>query len=279
MRRKISLLTGTGMLLLVMLACSMPLGEAHQKTRAARTETAAATVSPTNTESPGATSTFAPTETFAPTTTATATKIPILCNRAKFIMDVNYEDGTTVKSGASFTKTWRLQNDGSCTWNPDYRLVFVSGESMSAPNAVQFSSSSVAPNGTVDVSVNLKAPVSAGTYRGYFKLRASDGSTFGIGDNADVSFWVEIVVENEESASSSSIPELTRTLKLTNPYIQGNDVKALQKRLLDLGYDVVGTADGIFGPKTDKGVREFQSDEGLTVDGIVGQKTWKALWE
>lgn len=150
---------------------------------------------------------------------------------------------------------------------------------MSAPNAVQFSNSSIAPNGTVDVSVNLKAPVSAGTYRGYFKLRASDGSTFGIGDKADVSFWVEIVVENEESASSSSIPELTRSLKLTNPYMQGNDVKALQKRLLDLGYDVVGTADGTFGPKTDKGVREFQSDEGLTVDGIVGQKTWKALWE
>ncbi len=279
MRRKIFLLIGIGILIVAMLACSMPLGEAHQKTRVALTETAAVTASPTYTESPGATNTFAPTETFAPTTTATATRVPILCNRAKFIQDVNYEDGTTVKSGASFTKTWRLQNDGSCTWNPDYRLVFVSGESMSAPNAVQFSNSSIAPNGTVDVSVNLKAPVSAGTYRGYFKLRASDGSTFGIGDKADVSFWVEIVVENEESASSSSIPELTRSLKLTNPYMQGNDVKALQKRLLDLGYDVVGTADGTFGPKTDKGVREFQSDEGLTVDGIVGQKTWKALWE
>jgi peptidoglycan hydrolase-like protein with peptidoglycan-binding domain len=128
----------------------------------------------------------------------------------------------------------------------------------------------------VNVSIELTAPDDGGTYKGYFKLRAPDGTVFGIGDNAGGAFWVEI--ESIEEAASS-IPELTRNLKLTSPYMQGDDVKTLQKRLLDLGYDVVEKADGIFGPKTDKGVREFQDDEGLTVDGIVGQKTWKALWE
>jgi peptidoglycan hydrolase-like protein with peptidoglycan-binding domain len=35
--------------------------------------------------------------------------------------------------------------------------------------------------------------------------------------------------------------------------------------------------DGIFGPKTEAAVRAFQSNENLTVDGIVGKQTWTAL--
>jgi peptidoglycan hydrolase-like protein with peptidoglycan-binding domain len=35
--------------------------------------------------------------------------------------------------------------------------------------------------------------------------------------------------------------------------------------------------DGIFGPITEAGVREFQSANGLVIDGIVGRHTWSAL--
>lgn len=50
----------------------------------------------------------------------------------------------------------------------------------------------------------------------------------------------------------------------------GDDVKYLQTKLsLD--------ADGIFGPNTDKRVKEFQEEEKLVTDGIVGPATWSAL--
>lgn len=56
-------------------------------------------------------------------------------------------------------------------------------------------------------------------------------------------------------------------------------VRLIQQRLLDLGYNLGRWgADGDFGADTDDAVRAFQRDEGLAVDGIVGRKTWDALW-
>ena len=54
-------------------------------------------------------------------------------------------------------------------------------------------------------------------------------------------------------------------------------VKQIQQRLADKGYNV-GPVDGSFGPMTDAAVREFQKDAGEYVDGIVGPKTWAALF-
>ena len=57
----------------------------------------------------------------------------------------------------------------------------------------------------------------------------------------------------------------------------GDAVKELQTRLNELGYSC-GTLDGIFGTKTVAAVKKFQTAKGLTVDGIVGEKTWEALY-
>lgn len=67
-----------------------------------------------------------------------------------------------------------------------------------------------------------------------------------------------------------------RTLRLSNPYMRGDDVAECQQLLEKHGYDV-GTIDGIFGNNTDKAVRAFQRGAGLAVDGIVGKNTWVAL--
>lgn len=55
----------------------------------------------------------------------------------------------------------------------------------------------------------------------------------------------------------------------------GSNIRALQTTLTDLGYDT--GIDGDFGPKTEKAVKEFQKEEGLGADGIVGAKTVAAI--
>ena len=57
---------------------------------------------------------------------------------------------------------------------------------------------------------------------------------------------------------------------------QGNITKLLQEKLVKLGYNTNGV-DGIFGNGTYSAVREFQKTRGLSVDGIVGQNTWRKL--
>jgi N-acetylmuramoyl-L-alanine amidase len=58
--------------------------------------------------------------------------------------------------------------------------------------------------------------------------------------------------------------------------LAGDDVAALQERLLDLGFPC-GRVDGIFGTLTDGAVRELQRGVGLRPDGTVGPKTLRAL--
>jgi WD40 repeat protein len=71
---------------------------------------------------------------------------------------------------------------------------------------------------------------------------------------------------------------LTRKLLLTDPPMSGNDIYLLQDRLKKLGYTSVGTPDGVFGPMTDKAVRQFQQEYGLETDGIVGPLTWHEIF-
>jgi peptidoglycan hydrolase-like protein with peptidoglycan-binding domain len=67
----------------------------------------------------------------------------------------------------------------------------------------------------------------------------------------------------------ASLPTLRRGSK-------GDAVKFLQERLSLMGYSLV--IDGEFGAKTEAAVKQFQKDRGLTVDGIVGPKTWTAMF-
>jgi N-acetylmuramoyl-L-alanine amidase len=56
----------------------------------------------------------------------------------------------------------------------------------------------------------------------------------------------------------------------------GDDVAALQRRLLDMGFDA-GRVDGVLGARTDAALRDFQRNVGVRPDGTCGPSTLKAL--
>lgn len=58
---------------------------------------------------------------------------------------------------------------------------------------------------------------------------------------------------------------------------KGEDVRAMQKRLIELGY-LSGSADGSFGPSTKQAIINFQNDNGVTADGIAGTETLNLLF-
>jgi hypothetical protein len=115
------------------------------------------------------------------------------CDWAQFVADVTVPDGTNFAPGTAFRKTWRLKNIGTCTWTTSYALVFDSGEKMGAPSALNFPVN-VAPGQSVDLSVDMTAPSTAGHYYSYWKLRNASGVIFGIGSTANKAFWAEINV-------------------------------------------------------------------------------------
>ncbi len=176
---------------------------AAQQTSIAQTSQAGGNteITPTETQQPTDTQNIPteeqPTDTPEPTPTSTATSMatptntePTPCDQAGFVSET-IPDGTNMSPGQDFTKTWTLKNTGSCTWNANYDVVFVSGASMGAQAATQLTAGTVGPGQSIQISLDLTAPTSAGTHRGEFKLRNGDGVLFGIGES-DGNFWVEI---------------------------------------------------------------------------------------
>jgi hypothetical protein len=146
---------------------------------------------PTATAIP-ATSTSVP-ATNTPPATATAVTY---CDWVMFIKDVTIPDGTKMGPGEVFTKTWRLQNRGTCTWTSDYMLVFTGGDQMGETTAVRLPGR-VSPGQTVDISVTLTAPNSTGRQVGYWMLRNPSGQLFGYGNSAEKAFYVDIKVAKD----------------------------------------------------------------------------------
>ena len=156
-----------------------------------------------------------PTITTSPTNTPEEPPVdPDPCNDAYFISET-VEDGTDFDPNENFTKTWRMRNDGTCTWNTNYKLVFADGDQMSGPSNKNLTQS-VAPGEQVDISVDLKAPGSEGTYKGFWKVADDEGQYF------VHNIWVEIEVI--ESAPPPTKADLVITEFTLIPAIPTEDI-------------------------------------------------------
>ena len=87
---------------------------------------------------------------------------------------------------------------------------------------------------------------------------------------------VKTEVKTETSKGESTVNVTLNELKKGS---KGDQVKALQRMLYSMGYSLgsLNPVDGDFGAKTDTAVRAYQKRYGLTVDGVVGEKTWVKL--
>jgi len=196
-KRVLSIILLTG---IVLSACG---GQAAQATETP-TAVPATTAPPTATNT--ATEVVIPvtgeiTATPSPTPTAFVPENAADCvNNAKFVSDVTIPDNSNITAGTAFTKTWRIQNAGTCIWWSGYTLEHYSENAMSAPASVPLPVTN--PGENADISVDLVAPSVAGTYRGNFVVKNPEGLIMQV-DN-DSRLWLIINVGEAPTAAPTT---------------------------------------------------------------------------
>ncbi len=218
-------------------------------------------VIPTSTTAPPTVTLAAASATSAlPAATATQN-----CDDADFVTDVTIPDGTTLSPNEAFTKTWRLKNVGTCSWTPSYTVVFSNGDSMSGP-ATQALTGNVNSGQTVDISVNLTAPSTAGNYKGYWKLRNAAGVLF-------ATFYVDIKVSG---GGPFAVTGVTTTVNPAN--YSGPCTDAGGKRIdFQFSADITTNAAGTVTYKWERSDNANAPEQSLTF-ASAGTKTVTTTW-
>ena len=129
---------------------------------------------------PSATATQTPepaTETAILATTSSLSPTPS-CYRLKYLRDVSIPDNTPMTPAEVFTKTWQVENSGTCAWKPGFQLVLIGGVAMGgSPFALE---ASVNPGARLDVSVKMVAPTNqTGIVQGTWRMQDETGAQFG----------------------------------------------------------------------------------------------------
>ncbi len=159
------------------------------------TLTAAPTNEPSSTPSspaPTPTQQATPTQTATEESGAAGSPAGACTDKAAFYGDVSVPDDSLFRQGDSFTKTWRVRNEGTCTWGPGYGLVLLSGEPMNAPDSVPMPET--APGKISNISVDMTAPQQGGPHYGDWGFQNPAGQSFGVGINARDPVWIKITV-------------------------------------------------------------------------------------
>ena len=116
-----------------------------------------------------------------------------------------------------------------------------------------------------------------GVYDGFGYVIESRGRDYGVTKRLLKN--TNFVIGGRLDWFDNDVPVLTRNLRyISDNLMRGQDVKQCQERLNLKGYDA-GVEDGIFGLRTYDAVIEFQTENNLEVDGVVGKLTWAKLFE
>ncbi|MBN2084086.1 MAG: hypothetical protein JW748_02595 [Anaerolineales bacterium] len=135
----------------------------------------------------------------SPTAIRPAGTSVVLCDDSEFLEDVTIPDGTVLKPGEEFKKTWRFKNTGVCEWTTEYAIGYAYGERMHGVETKL--PKKVSPGGYVDITVKFRAPLVNYWYGSWWRLKNASGANFG-----DFVF-VSVVV-----AEGTPYPTMTPTL-------------------------------------------------------------------
>jgi hypothetical protein len=171
------------------------------------TQTAAAQPTNTATQTP----TVTPTSTLTPSATPLATAVQFLptssCYALTFIKDVTIPDNTKLKPSEEFTKTWRVNNSGSCSWEEGFSFRYFSGNKMDG--AAYTLTKEIKSGAELDISIDMIAPKTEGFYTSNWKM-ADDAGVF-FGDNV----YVLIEVVTPAATKTPAPPTATPTIEIT----------------------------------------------------------------
>lgn len=154
-----------------------------------------------------------PTFTSIPTLIPTDTPIPPTPTIAVAYSVASFSDITVITTPApymgrqTFIRTWKIVNGGTAAWSSDFKIIFVSGDSMGV-NSITLGKV-VYPGSYYEVSITFTAPVTAGTHTASFKLATDKGNTFGLGTNSDRPWSMSISVQNLFAVTAASLTPST----------------------------------------------------------------------
>jgi hypothetical protein len=132
----------------------------------------------------------------------------------RFVRDVTIEDGAVVAPGACFTKVWCVENIGSVAWPADLFLCPQNGSKIEY-SAVRIPVRAARPGEQVDVAIDLRAPLTAGTYTMECRFFSEQQ-----GWQRDMAFvWVTIRVDGQ-ACIGAAVPAdaATRSVASTAPH-------------------------------------------------------------
>jgi hypothetical protein len=109
-------------------------------------------------------------------------------NSLRFVEDVNFPDGTVVMTGEKIEKFWRVENNGTCSWDSRYRMRLVEGDQLGAP--VELALYPARPGTQAELRVIFITPRESRYYRSTWQAFGPDGLVFGD------PFYIDIFVQS-----------------------------------------------------------------------------------
>jgi hypothetical protein len=226
-----------------------PVGTSEVSTAVVATLTGVAVATPR----PTFTATPVPTATTMPTSTSTSR-----CDLgAAFVRDVTVPDNTSVEPGGKFTKTWELQNKGTCHWGDGVRLEHIDGERMAKSGWVAVPRTMAGES--AEVSVEMQAPKEVGTYKSTWRMCTEQGECFGD------AVYVQIVVQAPTPTSaptSTPKPTVPQPIVLQGSGQAATDAVALPAPISIARFTHTGSANFI--------VTVYQGDESDLLINEIG---------